>query len=114
MFCRPVYHQGNENQQSGYGQTYRIDHHQGVEVLVSREYRIYPENPGSADAEGSQQCRDKGDAEASEISGHDIIQHTEQICCKNNDQAGVAQGNDLRITVKERQQEFSKEKIHER
>lgn len=70
-----------------------------------REYGIDPENPGSADADGGQQCRNKGDAKAPEISGHDIIQHTEQIRCKNNDQAGVAQGNDLRVTVEERQQE---------
>ena len=91
MLCRPVEQQRSQNQQCRDRKADRIDHHQGVEILVLREYCVYPGNSGSADADGGQECRNKGDAKASQITRHDIIQQAEQICCKNDDQSGVAQ-----------------------
>ena len=72
-----------------------------------REYGIYPCNPGSADTDGCKQCRDKRNPETPEIAGHDLIEQTENVCGKDNDQTGITDVNNLGITVKQGEQEFS-------
>ena len=54
-----------------------------------RKYTIYPCNPGSAHANGCKQCRNKGNPETTEITGHDLIKQTENVSGKNNDQSGI-------------------------
>lgn len=97
----------DENKQRCCGQADRINHHQAGKTAVVREYGIYPCNPGSADTDGCKQCRDKRNPETPEIAGHDLIEQTENVCGKDNDQTGITDVNNLGITVKQGEQEFS-------
>ena len=97
----------DENKQRCCGQADRINHHQAGKTAVVREYGIYPCNPGSADTDGCKQCRDKRNPETPEIAGHDLIEQTENVCGKDNDQTDITDVNNLGITVKQGEQEFS-------
>lgn len=52
-------------------------------------------------------ARDKRNPETPEIAGHDLIEQTENVCGKDNDQTGITDVNNLGITVKQGEQEFS-------
>lgn len=97
----------DENKQRCCGQADRINHHQAGKTAVVREYGIYPCNPGSADTDGCKQCRDKRNPETPKIAGHDLIEQTENVCGKDNDQTGITDVNNLGLTVKQGEQEFS-------
>ena len=101
----------DENKQRCCGQADRINHHQAGKTAVVREYGIYPCNPGSADTDGCKQCRDKRNPETPEIAGHDLIEQTENVCGKDNDQTGITDVNNLGITVKQGGRNFPLERI---
>ena len=104
---RTAYHQSNEDQQCGDGQTERIGRHDRLKSLACREYELNPGNSYTTDSERCQDCRSHGDAEAAQVSGHHIIKHTERICGKDNDKPCITDRDNIRITVEDGQQRMT-------
>ncbi len=71
---------------------------------------VDPGYTGSADSKGGQNGRSKGDAKTSQISGHYIVKHTENIGTENDHQAGITNVDDMWIAVKEGKQKLSASK----
>ena len=94
--------QGDQNQNGCYGETGGINEHQCTEGRILGKYRIYPADSGSAYTNGGQNCRDKGNSEAAEITGHYFVKHTEAVRNKDNNQTLVTQCDNLWVSVKKR------------
>ena len=104
---RSVDHQGNKNQYSRGGEARRVCHHDRVESPVLLKYGIDPDDPHAAYSQDRKDGGNRGDAEASQISGHHLVYHAEQVSNEDQHQTGITQFDDLRITVKQGQQKPS-------
>ena len=96
-----------QDQNSSDEQAERVDQHQGLEVCMAGEHRLHPENADAADAQRRQDGRGQRNAEAPQITRHQFIQQAEQVAGEDDGQAGIAQCNDLRVAVEQRQQRVS-------
>ena len=56
---------------------------------------------------GCENRRNQGNAEASQIAAHHLVEHTEGIGGKDENQTGIADGDNLRIVIEDRQKLFS-------
>ena len=69
-----------------------------------REDRVNPRYSHAAHADHSEYCGHKRNTEASEIAGHNLVQHTEYIGKKDIHKARISELDNLRVTVKNREQ----------
>lgn len=99
--------QRSENQQGCDGEAEGIGHQERPEGRIFREGCVYPGNSYAADPKDGQDRGDEGDTKASQITGHDLIKHAENIGGENHDQPRVSKIDDLGITVEEGEQELS-------
>lgn len=74
-----------------------------------RKDQLNPCNTNDAHAEDGQQRRRKGDAEAPEIAGHNLVNQTEEVGQHHHHQPDIAGGDHLRVTVENGKQVFPKE-----
>lgn len=81
--------QRSENQQGCDGEAEGIGHQERPEGRIFREGCVYPGNSYAADPKDGQDRGDEGDTKASQITGHDLIKHAENV-------GGAGCGNDHR------------------
>ena len=72
--------------------------------MVQRKHGVDPHDAHAAHAEERQDRRNERDAKAAQVAGQDLIRQAEDIRSEENEQAAVADLDDLRVVVENGQQ----------
>lgn len=74
------------------------------------KYETDPPNPYAADTNHCQERRDEGDAKASHITAHHIVEQAERMRQHDRHKPDVSGFNDIGVAIEDSQQRFAKEK----
>lgn len=111
---RTVIQQCGKHEKRRRGEARRVGQHYRFECAVQLEHRRHPEDAHAAHAKRRQHGRDKRNAKAAQITGHDLIQNSERIRGEHYPQPHAADGNDLRLAVEHGHEPFPGEQQRRR
>lgn len=101
---RPVDEQCDEDEHGRGRKADRVHEHDRPERVVQRKHGVDPHDAHAAHAEERQDRRNERDAKAAQVAGQDLIRQAEDIRSEENEQAAVADLDDLRVVVENGQQ----------